>query len=115
MLRQLLHDVLELHHHKVTVAASGREGLEIFRTNLRGNEPYEVVITDFGMPEMDGRHVARALRTDSPQTPIIMLTGWGAMMKADGETVPEVDAVLGKPAHIEELNKLLLQVTAKRN
>jgi CheY-like chemotaxis protein len=114
-LRTLLHDILELNHHQVTVAASGKEGLELFRSRLRGNEPYEVVITDFGMPEMDGRHVARALRAESPHTPIVMLTGWGTMMKVDGEVVPEVDAVVGKPPHIEELNNLLIQVTAKRN
>jgi CheY-like chemotaxis protein len=114
-LRTLLHDILELNHHQVTVAASGKEGLELFRSRLRGNEPYEVVITDFGMPEMDGRHVARALRAESPHTPIVMLTGWGTMMKVDGEVVPEVDAVVGKPPHIEELNNLLIQVTTKRN
>ncbi len=114
-LREVLQDVFELNHHKVTVAASGREGLEMFRSNLRGSEPYEVVITDFGMPEMDGRHVARALRAEAPQTPIVMLTGWGAMMKEDGETVPEVDAVVAKPPHMQELNNLLLQLTARRN
>ncbi len=115
LLRQLLHDVLELHDHKVTVAASGKEGLELFRSNLRGSEPYQVVITDLGMPEMDGRHVARALKAESPQIPIVMLTGWGAMLKADGEVVPNVDAVVGKPAKMEELNNLLLEVTARRN
>jgi CheY-like chemotaxis protein len=115
LLRQLLADVLELHDHKVTVAASGKEGLEIFRSNLRSNEPYEVVITDLGMPDMDGRHVARALKEASPKIPIVMLTGWGAMIKADGEVIADVEAVVAKPAHMEELNKLLLQVTAGRN
>ena len=67
------------------------------------------------MPEMDGRAVAQALRSESPKTPIVMLTGWGTMMNADGETVPGVDAVVGKPPHIEDLNQLLLLLTAKRN
>ena len=78
LLRQLLADVLELHDHKVTVAASGKEGLEQFHSHLRGSEPYEVVITDLGMPEMDGRHVARALKAAAPKIPVVMLTGWGA-------------------------------------
>ena len=111
-LRQLLHDVLEVHHHKVTVAPSGREGLEMFRSNLRGREPYEIVITDLGMPDMDGHHVARAVKAESPQTPVIMLTGWGTMMKAEGETAPEVDAVLSKPPRIQELNALLYRMSA---
>jgi hypothetical protein len=49
------------------------------------------------------------------KTPIVMLTGWGAMMKADGETVPDVDVLLSKPPHLQELNNLLLQITARRN
>jgi hypothetical protein len=34
------------------------------------------------------------------------------MMKADGETAPDVDAVLSKPPRIQELNKLLYRITA---
>jgi signal transduction histidine kinase/ActR/RegA family two-component response regulator len=115
VLRQLMHDVLEVHHHTVSVATGGREGVEMFRSHLRGQEPYEVVITDLGMPDMDGKNVARAIKAESPLTPVIMLTGWGAMMKADGESSPEVDAVLSKPPRIEELNNVLLQITSGRN
>jgi signal transduction histidine kinase/ActR/RegA family two-component response regulator len=114
-LRQLMHDLLEVYHHKVTVAPGGREGVEIFQSSLRGRQPFEVVITDLGMPDMDGHHVARAIKAESPHTPIIMLTGWGTIMKTEGETAPEVDAVLSKPPRMEELNKLLLQMAARRN
>jgi hypothetical protein len=43
-----------------------------------------------------------------------MLTGWGTMMKADGETAPEVDAVLSKPPRIQELNTVLNRISAGR-
>jgi signal transduction histidine kinase/ActR/RegA family two-component response regulator len=111
-LRELMRDVLEVYHHKVTVAPGGREGLEIFRDHLRGTEPYEIVITDLGMPDLDGHHVARAIKAASPRTPVVMLTGWGAMMKAEGETAPEVDAVLSKPPRIQELNDVLNRIFA---
>jgi signal transduction histidine kinase/ActR/RegA family two-component response regulator len=111
-LRQLMGDLLEVHHHKVTIVAGGQEGLEVFRSRLRGPEPFEIVITDLGMPDMDGHHLARAIKAESPHTPIIMLTGWGAMMKADGEAAPEVDAVLSKPPRIQELNSLLVRICA---
>jgi CheY-like chemotaxis protein len=114
-LRQLMHDLLEVHHHKVTVAPGGSEGLAQLRTQQQGLEPYEVVITDLGMPDMDGHHVARAIKAESPRTPIIMMTGWGAMMKADGETAPEVDAVLSKPPRIQELNTILVKICANNN
>ena len=79
-----MHDVLEMDHHQVTVATGGREGLELSESCLHAGEPYEVVITDLGMPDFDGHHVARAIKAESPQTPVIMLTGWGAMPKQTG-------------------------------
>jgi len=111
--RELLHDCLENDHHKVSVAPGGREGLEMFRSSLHGDHPFEVVITDLGMPDMDGFHVARAIKAESPQTPILMLTGWGTMLKAEGEAAPEVDAVLSKPPRMQELNSLLLRLAGK--
>ncbi|MGP8198961.1 MAG: ATP-binding protein [Limisphaerales bacterium] len=114
-LRELLHDLLEVYHHKVSVAPGGREGVEMFQSNLRGNEPYEIVITDLGMPDMDGHHVARAIKAASPRTPVIMLTGWGTIMKTEGETAPDVDAVLSKPPRMQELNNLLLHMAGRRN
>jgi CheY-like chemotaxis protein len=112
-LRQLMHDVLELEHHQVTVATGGREGLDLFLANFNAGQPYEVVITDLEMPDLDGHHVARAIKAESPRTPVIMLTGWGMMMKTDWQTGPEVDAVIGKPLRMQELSNLLFQITER--
>jgi CheY-like chemotaxis protein len=108
-----MHDVLELEHHQVTVATGGREGLDLFLANFNAGQPYEVVITDLEMPDLDGHHVARAIKAESPRTPVIMLTGWGMMMKTDWQTGPEVDAVIGKPLRMQELSNLLFQITER--
>jgi signal transduction histidine kinase/ActR/RegA family two-component response regulator len=108
----LLKDCLTDLGHRVTTASSGKEGVEIFRAALLTQQAYEFVITDLGMPGLDGHQVAQAIKAESPRTPVVMLTGWGAAMKEDGETAPEVDALLGKPARIPELNNLLLKLTA---
>jgi len=63
------------------------------------------------MPDFDGNKVAEAIKAISPTTPIIMMTGWGALMKAAGEKAPGIDALVSKPPRIAELNKLLLQLT----
>ena len=109
-IRQLLEDCLTQFNHRVVTAPGGKEGIELFRAAIFDNQPFEVVVTDLGMPKMDGRQLARTLKAEFPQTPIIMMTGWGAMMKEDGDTAPEVDAVVGKPPQIQELNELLLRV-----
>ncbi len=110
-IRDILNDSLKTFNHRVTVAASGKDGIELFRLAMREKQPYEAVITDLGMPEMDGHQVARLIKAESPRTPVIMLTGWGTIMKEEGETAPEVDAILAKPARLDELNNVLLRTT----
>jgi CheY-like chemotaxis protein len=86
----------------------------MFCSALQTGHAYESVITDLGMPGIDGHQVARSIKTASPNTPVVMLTGWGAAMKEDGEKASEVDAVIGKPARVSELHTLLLKLTAPK-
>lgn len=55
--------------HSVVVAHAGREGLEIA---LAGR--FDVIVLDVLLPEIDGFEIARRLRAQSNQTPILMLT-----------------------------------------
>jgi CheY-like chemotaxis protein len=110
--RELMNSCLTHYKHRVMLASGGKQGLELFRTATLENQPYEVVITDFGMPDIDGCQVARTIKAESPNTPIIMMTGWGAMMKEAGETEPAADAVIDKPPRMAELNDLLLRMAA---
>jgi CheY-like chemotaxis protein len=66
------------------------------------------VITDLGMPYMDGRSVASAIKQASPKTPVILLTGWGQRLGGNEETLPFVDRVLSKPPQLKELRDALL-------
>jgi len=111
-IQELLKNCLTSLEHRVTTASSGKQGVEMFRAAMRTKQPYETVITDLGMPDIDGQQVARTIKAESPGTPVIMMTGWGTIMKDDGEHVSGVDAVVGKPPRIGELNKLLLRLTA---
>ena len=110
-IRQLLKDCLVHFNHRVTLATTGKEGLELFRAARKKKQPYEVVITDLGMPDIDGHRVARHIKAESPGTPVIMITGWGTIMEENKETIPDVDAVMNKPPHMHQLNRLLLRLT----
>jgi DNA-binding response OmpR family regulator len=96
--------------HRVRVASGGKHGLELFCTAILKSEPYDVVITDLGMPDIDGYQVAWAIKIESPSTPVILLTAWGTTVKDDAAITSTVDAVLSKPPRIEELNNLLLRL-----
>jgi signal transduction histidine kinase/ActR/RegA family two-component response regulator len=111
-IQELLKNCLTSLEHKVTTASGGKQGVELFRAAMRKKQPYETVITDLGMPDIDGQQVARTIKAESPGTPVIMMTGWRSVMKEDGELVSGVDAVVGKPPRIRELNDLLLRLTA---
>jgi signal transduction histidine kinase/ActR/RegA family two-component response regulator len=113
VIRELLTDSLTIYHHEVVTAEGGRQGLNLFRSAVKNRLPFDVVITDLGMPEVDGRQVASAIKADSPGTPVIMLTGWGTMMKEEGDVPAQVDVVLSKPPRIQELCQLLARYGAE--
>jgi CheY-like chemotaxis protein len=107
----LMKEMLESDGHTVEVADGGKAGLEAFRSAQARGEPFEVVITDLGMPYMDGREVARTVKGELPTTPVILLTGWGMFMRAEGDLPAQVDRVLSKPPRINDLRQALAQVT----
>jgi signal transduction histidine kinase len=98
--------VLELDGHDVSTASGGQDGIDSVR-NAQTNGGYQVVITDLGMPYVDGNQVARAVKTMAPATRVVLLTGWGRRMTADGTMPPGVDHLLGKPPELNELRAVL--------
>ncbi|HEV2318376.1 MAG TPA: ATP-binding protein, partial [Verrucomicrobiae bacterium] len=108
---QLLTNCLSPFGHRVTTAPNGQDGLELFRAAKTDNLPFQAVITDLGMPGFDGRQVARAIKGESPNTPVIMLTGWGAEIREDNEKISEVDVIIEKPPSIQRLHETLMRVS----
>jgi CheY-like chemotaxis protein len=110
LLREALKEILENEGHNVELADGGRSGLDAFRAAYRRGEPFEVVITDLGMPHVDGRQVARSIKAEAPETPVILLTGWGQRLRAEDEIPEDVDVLLCKPPRIDLLNLALSRV-----
>jgi signal transduction histidine kinase/ActR/RegA family two-component response regulator len=109
LILQSLRDALEFEGHQVSCAHGGQAGIDLFRAACDRNEPFSAVITDLGMPNMDGRQVAAAIRGIQRTAKIIMLTGWGQLM-ADGSDMPaHVDRILSKPPNMWELRDALAQ------
>jgi len=102
-----LRDALESDGHTVMIADGGQAGIDAFRAELAGGEPFPVVITDLGMPYVDGRKVANAVKSAAPSTIVLMLTGWGQRLVAEGDIPAHVDRVLGKPPKMRELREAM--------
>jgi PAS domain S-box-containing protein len=107
LLIKSLRNILEADGHVVITAGGGQEGIDSFCKALDSNAPFAVVITDLGMPYVDGRKVANAVKAASPSTPVILLTGWGQRLVAEGEVPPHVDRVLNKPPKLRDLREAL--------
>jgi PAS domain S-box-containing protein len=113
VLLRSLAETLELDGHRVVPAGGGQDGIDAFGASQRSNAPFDAVITDLGMPYVDGHKVADAVKAVSPHTPVLLLTGWGKRLIADSETPPHIDAVLGKPPKVLELRAALGRLTAQ--
>jgi signal transduction histidine kinase/CheY-like chemotaxis protein/HAMP domain-containing protein len=107
LLLQSLAVILESDGHQVTMADGGQAGVDLFRHAHADGAPYALVITDLGMPYVDGRKVAQAVKELSPATPVLLLTGWGQRMLAEGDVPPHVDKVLAKPPRLNALRLAL--------
>jgi CheY-like chemotaxis protein len=105
-----LRDTLIADGHTVIAANGGQEGIDTLRTAIEHDETFAVVITDLGMPYVDGRQVASAVKSLSPSTPVILFTGWGRRLVANDEIPPHVDLVLSKPPKLRELREALISV-----
>lgn len=77
----------------IDTAGSGLEGLE----RLKGNAPYDLVLSDWRMEEMNGLDFVGRARAAGITTPIIMMTGYGDDMVREQAMEAGVDAFLEKP------------------
>jgi CheY-like chemotaxis protein len=112
LLIKSLQDTLQEDGHLITATHGGQAGIDAFAAAQKRGELPDIVITDLGMPHVDGRKVAASIKTQSTGTPVIMLTGWGQRMMAANEIPPHVDKVLAKPPRLHELRAALTELVA---
>ena len=74
-------------------------------------EPFEMLLTDIVMPEMDGIELARRASELDPDIKIMFITGFAAVALNSDSAAPKNAKVLSKPVHLRELvsevNKML--------
>lgn len=107
LVAKVLRDTLKADGHDVVIANGGQAGIDAFLANRAAGEAFELVLTDLGMPYVDGRKVAAAVKQASPSTPVILLTGWGQSLQAEGELPAHVDRLMSKPPKLAELREAL--------
>jgi signal transduction histidine kinase/ActR/RegA family two-component response regulator len=105
-----LQDTLQEDGHLITATHGGREGIDTFTSASKRGECFDIVVTDLGMPHVDGRKVATSVKEVSPTTPVVLLTGWGQRLIATNDAPAHVDKVLAKPPRLNELRAALAEL-----
>lgn len=100
---------LTLAGHTVTIACDGEEALELFRAR-----PFDIVLTDWMMPRMDGIELIRRIRTrrDKP-TLVVMMTALTDARAREHALLAGADAYVTKPVGAKELLELLESLRAR--
>jgi CheY-like chemotaxis protein len=110
LLIKSLQDTLQDDGHVITATSGGQAGIDAFAAAAQRGTVFDAVITDLGMPYVDGRKVASSVKAVSPGTPVILLTGWGQRLIAANEPHPHIDKVLAKPPRLHELRAALAEL-----
>jgi CheY-like chemotaxis protein len=91
--------------HKVIQASSAEQALRVL-----GNQKVDLIITDYAMPGMTGEELAKRVLVESPQLPILMVSGYASLPERAGSTVPR----LGKPFKDQDLSRAISKVMARK-
>jgi PAS domain S-box-containing protein len=70
---------------------------------------YDLVVTDRAMPGMTGDQLAARVREYQPSIPIVLLTGFGNIIRQSGEQLPNISEVLPKPLSQQVLREMLVR------
>lgn len=100
--REAIKMMLEFDEHTVVEAANGREALALFEPNQ-----FDLVVTDYQMPEMRGDELAANIKRLAPGQPVLMITG---SAQPHLELTAVTDAILTKPFTLEELRSAVAEL-----
>jgi len=111
--REILDHHTRLWKMRSGVAASGQQALEMLR-GASGLDPYELVILDMQMPEMDGLMLAKAIKADPAiaTTRLVMLTSLGNQLDTEDMKEAGIEACVLKPVKQSRLFSRIAEVMA---
>lgn len=93
---------LEGDGHEVVIAHHGRAAVEAV-----AKRQFDVVFLDRAMPELSGDQAAELIKKTHPELPIILLTGFGALIEVTGSRPQAVDAVVAKPVTLGTIRQTI--------
>jgi DNA-binding response OmpR family regulator len=106
---RLISEALSREGFIVTTSAHGRQGIEMFMV-----EPFDIVITDLNLTDMDGFSLASLIKSASSRTIVGIITGAVVDQIASKLETSKVDFLLQKPFSLWDLRDAILRVLKER-
>jgi DNA-binding NtrC family response regulator len=89
---------------------NGMKGLQALETFKKKKMPFGCAIVDIRLPDIDGLKLLKVIKSNYPQLPVIIITGYGDETVA--EEAKTADAYLEKPFSMDDLAKMLEEMEA---
>lgn len=110
MLRMVVEEMLSAEGHTVEVASGGPVASEMVAESYKAGKPFDVVVSDIEMPELNGRMLAEFIETESPDTEVILMTGWADSQLDVDSISTRVVGILNKPPRLADITALMAVV-----
>lgn len=108
----LVSQMLESQGYRVTGFNDPRDALQAF---MRDPSSFDIVVTDYSMPEMPGTEMARILREARPDIPVALISGYVSSEVVVRARAVGVHDIISKPNIVEELATTVQRMLGMRD
>jgi DNA-binding NtrC family response regulator len=109
LILQTMEMLLAFDGHRVETATDGESALKKFAI-----QDFDIVFTDHSMAKMSGEVLAMAIKKQSPQQIVVMVTGSADLVIPKKAYQTYIDFTLQKPFHIQELREIIQKAILKK-
>jgi two-component system, NtrC family, response regulator PilR len=101
----LLSDILEIFEYQGFHAQDGEEAIKKLKT-----DDFAMVFTDLRMPKMDGIDLLKAIKSEHPKMPVVVITGYSLGETQNLLLNQKADGLLNKPFKVNDIESLLAKL-----
>ncbi len=108
--RSIITMLLEALGVVVIAVNSGPQALELYR-----QETFDLVLTDYNMPQMRGDELARTIKAVNPAQRVVLITGYVGGLGEEGATPAGFDGLILKPCTLDQLAHALSDIPQQKS
>lgn len=112
--RQILENQMLTWQAQPTLCSNGHDALQVLAQSMQHKQPFDILLLDWFMPQMDGISLAKAIRAEQryDDIPIVMLTSYGLSQSKQEQA--GIQTALTKPVRASTLREMLTETLLKQ-